>query len=84
MFATLDRADRDTVAAFEDTVTEVPQVIQARRLFGDADYLLRVVAADLTSFLQLYDERLATLPGLRRLTSTIVMKDLVDQRPLTG
>jgi DNA-binding Lrp family transcriptional regulator len=84
VFATLDRADRDTVAAFEETVTEIPQVIQAQRLFGDPDYLLRVVAADLTSFQQLYDERLATLPGLRRLTSTIVMKDLVDQRPLTG
>jgi DNA-binding Lrp family transcriptional regulator len=84
VFATLDRADRETVAAFEETVTEVPQVIQAQRLFGDPDYLLRVVAADLTSFQQLYDERLATLPGLCRLTSTIVMKDLVDGRPLTG
>jgi DNA-binding Lrp family transcriptional regulator len=84
VFASLDRADRETVALFEDTVADVPQVIQAQRLFGDPDYLLRVVAADLTSFQQLYDERLATLPGLRRLTSTIVMKDLVDQRPLTG
>ena len=55
-----------------------------QRLFGDPDYLLRVVAADLPGFQQFYDERLATLPGLRRLTSTIVMKDIVDSRPLTG
>jgi DNA-binding Lrp family transcriptional regulator len=80
----LDQGDRDTVAAFEQTVAEIPQVIQAQRLFGDPDYLLRVVAADLVSFQELYDERLATLPGLRRLTSTIVMKNLVDDRPLTG
>ena len=84
VFASLHQADRDTVAAFEDKVSEIPQVIQAQRLFGDPDYLLRVVAADLESFQRLYDERLATLPGLRRLTSTIVMKSLVDHRPLTG
>jgi DNA-binding Lrp family transcriptional regulator len=59
-------------------------VLQAQRLFGDPDYLLRVVAADLPGFQQFYDEQLATLPGLRRLTSTIVMKDVVDHRPLTA
>lgn len=84
VFASLDQSDRDSVAAFEDAVSHVSQVIQAQRLFGDPDYLLRVVAADLPSFQQLYDERLSTLPGLRRLTSTIVMKDVVDHRPLTG
>ena len=59
-------------------------MLQARRLLGDTDYLLRVVAADLPDFQRFYDERLATLPGLRRLTSTIVMKDVVDHRPLTA
>jgi len=83
VFASLHQGDRDTVAAFEEKVAAIGQVIQAQRLFGDPDYLLRVVAADLPSFQQLYDEHLATLPGLRRLTSTIVMKNLVDHRPLT-
>jgi hypothetical protein len=31
---------------------------------------------------QLYDERLATLPGVLRLSSTLVMKSVVDTRPL--
>jgi len=84
VFASLHQADRATVAKFEDALLDIPQVLQAQRLFGDPDYLLRVVAADLPGFQQFYDERLATLPGLRRLTSTIVMKDVVDHRPLTG
>jgi DNA-binding Lrp family transcriptional regulator len=84
VFASLHQADRATVATFEDALLDIPQVLQAQRLFGDPDYLLRVVAADLPAFQQFYDERLATLPGLRRLTSTIVMKDVVDHRPLTG
>ncbi|BBC31709.1 Transcriptional regulator, AsnC family [Streptomyces graminofaciens] len=82
VFATLSWEDRDTVTAFEQAVTEVPHVVQAQRLFGEPDYLLRVVAADLTVFQQLYDQRLATLPGVQRLTSTLVMKQVVNDRPL--
>ncbi|KUO18024.1 Lrp/AsnC family transcriptional regulator [Streptomyces dysideae] len=82
VFVTLRWEDRDTVAAFEQGVAAVPHVIQAQRLFGDPDYLLRVATADLAAFQQLYDERLATLAGVQRLTSTLVMKHVVDDRPL--
>ena len=56
--------------------------MDAQRLFGDPDYLLRVVTADLDAYRRLYDERLATLPGVQRLTSALVMKDVVVGRPL--
>lgn len=82
VFVSMRQGDRATVAGLEDAVAELPQVIQAQRLFGDPDYLLRVVTTDLAAFQQLYDERLATLPGVQRLVSTIVMKTVVDQRPL--
>jgi DNA-binding Lrp family transcriptional regulator len=79
---TLDRGDAGTVASFEAAVSELPQIRQAERLFGDPDYLLRVVAGDLDSFAALRDRELATLPGVHRLTSTIVMKRVVENRPL--
>src|SRR3984885_13581371 len=79
---TLERGDAGTVAAFEAAVTALPQVRHAERLFGDPDYLLRVVARDLDSYATLRDQRLATLPGVLRLTSTIVMKRIVENRPL--
>ncbi|NBE54084.1 Lrp/AsnC family transcriptional regulator [Streptomyces boluensis] len=82
VFATLRWEDRDTVAAFEEAVAAVPHVIQAQRLFGEPDYLLRVATADLAAYRQLYDEQLAKLPGVQRLTSTLVMKNVVHDRPL--
>ena len=82
VFVTMHGADRDTVAAFEDAVADIPHVLQAQRLFGEPDYLLRVISRDLPHFQQLYDERLSTLPGVQRLTSTLVMKGVVDHRPL--
>jgi DNA-binding Lrp family transcriptional regulator len=79
---TLDRGDAATVAAFEAAIAELPHVRHAERLFGDPDYLLRVVAPDMDSFAELRDQKLATLPGIHRLSSTIVMKRIVDNRPL--
>ena len=82
VFVTMRSADRATVDAFEQAVAAVPHVRQAQRLFGDPDYLLRVIAADLPAFQQLYDDRLATLPGVQRLSSTLVMKSVVENRAL--
>jgi len=82
VFVTMRYEDRQTIAAFEQDVADIPHVLQAQRLFGDPDYLLRVVARDLPHYQQLYDERLATLPGVQRLSSTLVMKSVVDARPL--
>jgi len=79
---TLERGDAGTVTVFEAAVIELPQVRHAERLFGDPDYLLRVAARDLDHFAALRDQKLATLPGIHRLTSTIVMKRIIDNRPL--
>ena len=57
-------------------------MVQAERLFGDPDYLLRVVTADLAAYQRLQDEKLTALPGVQRMTSTLVMKRVVPARPL--
>lgn len=82
VFVSMRQEDRGTVTAFEEAVAALPQVVQAQRLFGDPDYLLRVLTADLAAYQQLYDTSLAALPGVQRLTSTIVMKHVVEHRPL--
>jgi DNA-binding Lrp family transcriptional regulator len=67
---------------FDQALAAVPNVVEAQRLFGEPDYLLRVVTADLASHQRLYEETLARLPGVQGLTSTIVMKQVVEGRPL--
>jgi DNA-binding Lrp family transcriptional regulator len=81
VFVTMDREDAATIATFESDLAEVAEVRHAERLFGDPDYLIRVATADIDSYQNLRDQKLATLPGVRRLTSTIVMKRIVDERP---
>lgn len=82
VFVTLRDGGREAVEAFEAAVAGIPNVVQAQRLFGDPDYLLQVVSRDLPAFQRLYDERLSALPGVQRLTSTLVMKNVVEDRML--
>ena len=71
---TLGRTDLETIAAFEAAVTAVPNIVDAQRLFGEIDYMLRVLTRDLAAYQVLYDTALGGLPGVQRLTSTMVMK----------
>lgn len=82
VFVTMRQEDRDTLLGFEKSVAAVPNVVQAQRLFGDPDYLLRVLTEDLGAYQRLEDDVLAALPGVQRLNSTLVMKQIVDDRPL--
>ena len=81
VYVTMEREDASTIAKFESGLANVPEVRHAERLFGEPDYLVRVATADIAAYQTLRDEKLATLPGVLRLTSTIVMKRVVDERP---
>jgi DNA-binding Lrp family transcriptional regulator len=87
VFVTMQDATRTTLTALEEAVAQLTHVTLAQRLFGDPDYLLRVVAADLADFQQIYDDQLSALPGVQRLNTTLVMKKIIDDRalpPLSG
>jgi len=55
-------------------------LIDAQRLFGDPDYLVRIATRE--SFQRLYDASLAALPGVLRLSTTLIMKEVVSDRTL--
>lgn len=82
VFVTLREGDRNAVQAFETALVALPQIVDAQRLFGEPDYLLHVITQDLPAFQRLYDESLSSLPNVQRLTSTLVMKRVVQDRPL--
>jgi DNA-binding Lrp family transcriptional regulator len=74
VFVTL--RDRQNMLAFEEAVVGIDRIVEANRLFGDPDFLLRVIALDLPEYQRFYDGVLVGLPGVEKLTSTIVMKNL--------
>ena len=77
VFVEMRQEDRETLLGFEAAVVEVSAVVQAQRLFGNPDYLLRLAVPSLGDYQEIEDDQLARLPGVQRLTSTIVMKQVL-------
>ncbi|MGP5570367.1 Lrp/AsnC family transcriptional regulator [Pseudomonas helleri] len=82
VFVTLREVTRQAIADFEAALPQIPQIIEAQRLFGDPDYLLQVITKDLPAFQRFYDEHLTSLPNVQRLVSTLVMKNVINDRVL--
>lgn len=82
VFAVLKDCSQDSITAFENALADIPEIIQAQRLFGEHDYILHIVTTELGAFQKLYDQRLSNLPSIHRLTSTLVMKEILQRRAL--
>ncbi|MEM8748492.1 MAG: Lrp/AsnC family transcriptional regulator [Actinomycetota bacterium] len=74
VWVTLESVTRESMLDFEDAVDDVDEIVEAARMMGQPDYLLRIVTADATAFEELYIERLARLPHVQTLTSQLAMK----------
>ena len=82
VFVTMKQEDRETLLGFEAAIAAIPHVLQAQRLFGDPDYLVRIRTTDLAAYAELEDTTLSALPGVQRLNSTLVMKQVVTDRAI--
>ncbi|MEV7196073.1 Lrp/AsnC family transcriptional regulator [Streptomyces sp. NPDC093510] len=76
------RRDRETVEAFEAALRDIPDVIEAYRLFGSPGCLLRIAVADLAAYERLWIERLTALAGVTEVNSQIIMKRIKEPQGL--
>ena len=62
------------LGAFEQAITDCPEVMEAYVMSGASDYLLRVVAADLASYEEFLRTRLTRMPGVAGVQSAFALK----------
>ena len=74
VWVTLSRVTRESLSEFEKAVQAVDDVVEAMRMMGQPDYLLRIATANADSFETLYMDHLASLPHVQTLTSQLAMK----------
>jgi DNA-binding Lrp family transcriptional regulator len=72
----LVQGTREIIEAFEAALLDIPDVVEAQRLFGEPDYLLRVAVRDSDDYERLYTTCIAALPGVRKARSQIAMKTI--------
>ncbi len=74
VWVTLAQVTRSAMLEFEEAIHDLPEVVEASRMMGQPDYLVRVVTADADHFETLYMDVLANLPHVEKLTSQLAMK----------
>jgi DNA-binding Lrp family transcriptional regulator len=79
---TLERQERADMAAFEEAVRSVPEVMECYLMTGEYDYLLRVVVADTADFERLHSRHLTSLPHVSRLHSSFALRTVQKSREL--
>jgi Lrp/AsnC family transcriptional regulator, leucine-responsive regulatory protein len=79
---TLRRVTRDSIAAVEAAFESLDEIVEAHRMMGQPDYLIRVAVPDLAAFEAFYIDTLAALPDVQTLTSMSTMKTVKRDGPL--
>jgi Lrp/AsnC family leucine-responsive transcriptional regulator len=79
VFVTVRLADHTdtTLRAFERAIEACPEVMEMYEMSGSADYLLRVVAADIASYEAFLRGHLTHLPGVKSFESALALKRVV-------
>ena len=70
----LHREEESELAAFEEAVRSIPEVMECYLMTGEFDYLLRVVVSDMADFERLHKESLTRLPGVARVNSSVAIR----------
>jgi DNA-binding Lrp family transcriptional regulator len=79
---TLTGQSETSLSAFEAAARRVPEIMECYLMTGEADYLMRVVTADVDAFEALHATTLTRLPGVARITSSIALRMAVQRSGL--
>jgi len=79
----LDRSTPESFAAFEAAARAMPMILDCHLVAGDFDYFLKIRVRDMADSNRLHSERLIGLPGVRQTRTFFVMKEVIDNAPLS-
>jgi Lrp/AsnC family leucine-responsive transcriptional regulator len=79
---TLEKQIEPALQAFEKAVRDRPEVMECYLMTGDADYLLRVLVADVPAFERFILDFLSRVPGVGNIKSSFALKQVKYQTAL--
>ncbi|WP_404368060.1 Lrp/AsnC family transcriptional regulator [Marinobacter sp.] len=78
----LSRHVDNVVEEFEEAVRECAAIIECQSTTGSADYLIKVVTADIAEYDSFLHNVIFKLPGVREIRSSVVLREIKSQSPL--
>ena len=79
---TLERQIEASLESFEAQIGAWPEVMECYLMTGDSDYLLRVVASDLTAYQEFLMNKLTRVEGVASIKSSFALKRIAYRTAL--
>ena len=79
VFISLQNQTEERLEPFETAVRAAPSIIGCQLMSGEDDYVLTVLARDLADYERIHRQELSRLPGVTRLRSSFVLRDVKSQ-----
>ena len=79
---TLESQQQTDLAAFEQEVKKLPEVMECHMMSGEADYLLRVIVRDARDYERIHSRFLTRLPGVDRVHSSFALRTVLKRTEL--
>ena len=76
---TLVSQQQNDLAAFENSVREIPEVMECYLMSGAADYILRVIVEDARDYERVHSQHLTRLPGVARVNSNFALRTVIKK-----
>lgn len=72
----LKRHQDNALTRFEESVQDIPEIVECYTVSGETDFLLRVVVADVGAYERLLKNTLVHLPEVSNFTSTFALRQV--------
>jgi len=78
LYATVKLTTHDGAAttAFREQIALLPEVLECYVLLGSIDVLLKIVVRDVSYYETFFYNRLSQIPGVREVTSSVIMTEV--------
>ena len=72
----LGKQDAKSILQFEESVKQVPEILECHSMSGGWDYLLKVVTESVESYETLLKSKILNLPNVKDLLSNIALREV--------
>lgn len=72
----LSTVGRANLARFAEQIRSMPEVVECYVLMGSADFLLKIVTADIHAYERFFFEQLSGLEGVQDITSAVALSEI--------
>ena len=79
---TLKSQSEESLRTFERAASACPEIMECYLMAGDADFLIRVVAANSEDYERIHRQHLTVLPGVARIRSSFALRAVCKKTAL--